>query len=126
MQQHFDAMLMFVKESKAATVWADKLLGEGGIFASRAGFSTGFAFSMSNLGTGGSGAGSTTCICGSGGGSLAGTGMSIFSGSGTGGAWAAMFVTSATVTRSTGTTLLSSEESKLRESEMNMAANSRP
>jgi len=33
-------MLMFVKESKAATVWADKLLGEGGIFASLAGFAT--------------------------------------------------------------------------------------
>jgi hypothetical protein len=41
MQQHFDAMLMFVKESKAATVWADKLLGEGGIFSSLAGFATG-------------------------------------------------------------------------------------
>ena len=41
MQQHFDAMLMFVKESKAATVWADKLLGEGGIFAALTGFATG-------------------------------------------------------------------------------------
>lgn len=41
MQEHFDAMLMFVKESKAATVWADKLLGEGGIFASLDGFDTG-------------------------------------------------------------------------------------
>jgi hypothetical protein len=41
MQQHFDAMLMFVKESKAATIWADKLLGEGGIFASLSGFATG-------------------------------------------------------------------------------------
>jgi hypothetical protein len=41
MQQHFDAMLMFVKESKAATLWADKLLGEGGIFASLVGFATG-------------------------------------------------------------------------------------
>ena len=41
MQQHFDAMLMFVKESKAATVWADKLLGEGGIFAALSGFATG-------------------------------------------------------------------------------------
>lgn len=41
MQHHFDAMLMFVKESKAATIWADKLLGEGGIFASLAGFATG-------------------------------------------------------------------------------------
>lgn len=41
MQQHFDAMLMFAKESKAATAWADRLLGEGGMFASLAGFSTG-------------------------------------------------------------------------------------
>lgn len=41
MQQHFDAMLMFVKESMAATVWADKLLGESGIFASLAGLATG-------------------------------------------------------------------------------------
>lgn len=41
MQQHFDAMLVFAKESKAATIWADKLLGEGGVFASFAGFATG-------------------------------------------------------------------------------------
>lgn len=41
MQQHFDAMLMFVKESKAATIWADKLLGEGGIFASLTSFAAG-------------------------------------------------------------------------------------
>lgn len=41
MQQHFDAMLMFAKESKAATAWADRLLGEGGMFASLAGFATG-------------------------------------------------------------------------------------
>ncbi|KKL36618.1 hypothetical protein WR30_00025 [Burkholderia contaminans FFH2055] len=41
MQQHFDAMLMFAKESKAATAWADRLLGEGGMFASLASFATG-------------------------------------------------------------------------------------
>lgn len=40
MQQHFDAMLMFAKESKAATAWADKLLNEGGMFASLAGFAS--------------------------------------------------------------------------------------
>lgn len=40
MQQHFDAMLMFARESKAATAWADRLMGEGGIFASLAGYST--------------------------------------------------------------------------------------
>ena len=40
MQQHFDAMLMFAKESKAATAWADRLLGEGGMFVSLSGFST--------------------------------------------------------------------------------------
>lgn len=41
MQQHFDAMLMFAKESKAATVWADRLLGEGGLFESLSGFAKG-------------------------------------------------------------------------------------
>lgn len=41
MQQHFDAMLMFAKESKAATTWADRLLGEGGLFESLAGFARG-------------------------------------------------------------------------------------
>lgn len=41
MRQHFDAMLTFAKESKAATLWADKLLSEGGMFASLAGFTTG-------------------------------------------------------------------------------------
>lgn len=40
MQQHFDAMLMFAQESKAATAWADRLMGEGGMFASLAGYST--------------------------------------------------------------------------------------
>jgi len=40
MQQHFDAMLMFAQESKAATAWADRLLSEGGMFASLAGYST--------------------------------------------------------------------------------------
>lgn len=40
MQQHFDAMLMFAKESKAATAWADQLMGEGGIFASLAAYKT--------------------------------------------------------------------------------------
>ncbi len=40
MQQHFDAMLMFAQESKAATAWADRLMGEGGMFASLAGFKT--------------------------------------------------------------------------------------
>ncbi|MDY7507219.1 hypothetical protein [Ralstonia wenshanensis] len=34
MQQHFDAMLVFARESKAATVWVDNLLGTGGKFAS--------------------------------------------------------------------------------------------
>lgn len=40
MQQHFDAMLVFAQESKAATAWADRLMGEGGIFASLAGYKT--------------------------------------------------------------------------------------
>jgi len=40
MQQHFDAMLMFAKESKAATAWADRLMGDGGVFASLAGYKT--------------------------------------------------------------------------------------
>ncbi len=40
MQEHFDAMLMFVRESKAATAWADRLMGEGGMFASLSGYST--------------------------------------------------------------------------------------
>lgn len=40
MQQHFDAMLMFAKESKAATAWAERLMGEGGMFASLAGYKT--------------------------------------------------------------------------------------
>ncbi len=40
MQAHFDAMLMFVQESKAATVWADRLMGEGGMFALLAGYKT--------------------------------------------------------------------------------------
>ncbi len=40
MQQHFDAMLMFAQESKAATAWADRLVGEGGMFASLAGYNT--------------------------------------------------------------------------------------
>lgn len=40
MQQHFDAMLMFAKESKAATAWADQLMGERGMFASLAGYKT--------------------------------------------------------------------------------------
>ncbi|MEC5397340.1 hypothetical protein [Uliginosibacterium sp. H1] len=38
MQQHFDAMLMFVRESKAATSWADRLMGDGGMFSSLAGY----------------------------------------------------------------------------------------
>lgn len=38
MQEHFDAMLMFVQESKAATVWAERLMGDGGVFASLAGY----------------------------------------------------------------------------------------
>jgi hypothetical protein len=38
MQEHFDAMLMFVKESQAATAWADRLMGEGGMFASLTGY----------------------------------------------------------------------------------------
>jgi len=41
LQQHFDAMLMFAKESRAATAWADKLFSEGGMFASLSGFVTG-------------------------------------------------------------------------------------
>lgn len=40
MQQHFDAMLLFAQESKAATAWADRLMGEGGVFSSLAGYST--------------------------------------------------------------------------------------
>lgn len=40
MQLHFDAMLMFAKESKAATAWADQLMGEDGMFASLAGYKT--------------------------------------------------------------------------------------
>ena len=40
MQQHFDAMLMFVQESRAATAWADRLMGEGGMFASLASYKT--------------------------------------------------------------------------------------
>lgn len=40
MREHFDAMLMFVKESQAATAWADRLMGEGGMFASLAGYKT--------------------------------------------------------------------------------------
>jgi beta-phosphoglucomutase-like phosphatase (HAD superfamily) len=38
MQAHFDAMLMFVQESKAATAWAERLMGDGGVFASLAGY----------------------------------------------------------------------------------------
>lgn len=38
MQEHFDAMLMFVQESKAATAWADHLMGQGGMFASLEGY----------------------------------------------------------------------------------------
>lgn len=38
MQVHFDAMLVFAKESKAATAWADRLMGEGGMFASLDGY----------------------------------------------------------------------------------------
>jgi hypothetical protein len=38
MREHFDAMLMFVKESQAATAWADQLMGEGGMFASLTGY----------------------------------------------------------------------------------------
>jgi hypothetical protein len=40
MQQHFDAMLMFAQESKAATAWSDRLMGDGGMFASLAGYNT--------------------------------------------------------------------------------------
>lgn len=40
MREHFDAMLMFVKESQAATAWADRLMGEGGMFSSLAGYKT--------------------------------------------------------------------------------------
>ena len=44
MQQHFDAMFMFAQESKAATAWAERLMGEGGMFARMAGYhSTGGA-----------------------------------------------------------------------------------
>ena len=38
MQQHFDTMLMFAQESKAATAWAERLMGEGGMFARMAGY----------------------------------------------------------------------------------------
>lgn len=38
MKQHFDAMLMFAQESGAAIAWADRLMGQGGIFASLAGY----------------------------------------------------------------------------------------
>jgi hypothetical protein len=38
MQQYFDAMLAYATESKAATAWTDHLLGQGGMFASLAGF----------------------------------------------------------------------------------------
>jgi hypothetical protein len=34
MKEHFDAMLMFVKESRAATAWADRLMGKDGMFSS--------------------------------------------------------------------------------------------
>lgn len=40
MQQHFDAMLVYARESGAAAAWANRLLGEGGIFASLAGYSS--------------------------------------------------------------------------------------
>lgn len=40
MQQHFDDMLMFAKESEAATAWANRLMGEGGMFASLAAYKT--------------------------------------------------------------------------------------
>jgi hypothetical protein len=40
MQQHFDAMLVFAQESKAAIALADQLMGEGGKFASLAGYKT--------------------------------------------------------------------------------------
>lgn len=40
MQQHFDAMLMFARESKAATAWADRLMGEGGMFSSLVSYNT--------------------------------------------------------------------------------------
>jgi len=40
MRQHFDAMLMFAQESKAATAWADRLMGEGGMFSSLASYNT--------------------------------------------------------------------------------------
>jgi hypothetical protein len=46
MQQHFDAMLMFAQESKAATAWADRLMGEGGMFASLAGYKTASSASL--------------------------------------------------------------------------------
>lgn len=39
MQQNFDAMLEYVLEAKAATKWAERLLGEGGVFATLAGYS---------------------------------------------------------------------------------------
>ena len=38
MQQHFDAMLVYAKESRAATAWTDKLLSPDGIFSSLSGF----------------------------------------------------------------------------------------
>lgn len=38
MQQHFDSMLEYVKESRAATAWADRLIGTGGIFTSLPGY----------------------------------------------------------------------------------------
>ncbi|MBD0681288.1 hypothetical protein [Pseudomonas sp. PSB11] len=40
MQQHFDAMLEFARESKAATAWADRLMGEDGVFKSLSGYKT--------------------------------------------------------------------------------------
>ncbi|CAH2808739.1 MAG: Signal transduction histidine kinase CheA (EC [uncultured Caballeronia sp.] len=40
MQEHFDAMLTFAQEPKAATAWADRLMGEGGMFASLAAYKT--------------------------------------------------------------------------------------
>lgn len=40
MQSHFDSMLVFARESKAATAWADRLMGEGGIFATLAGYTS--------------------------------------------------------------------------------------
>ncbi len=40
MRQHFDDMLMFARESQAATAWADRLLGAGGMFASLVSYKT--------------------------------------------------------------------------------------